>query len=101
MATKKKNQPIINDTDHEIETPEGWVIPTQNYDPKLSSYHKDTEIYILKKAGFHNFTIRKMLGEWEYLAYVNIHTLDQRWEKIDMNLFSEEVIREHIKNWSK
>jgi len=95
MATKKK-QPIINNTDYEIETSEGWIIPSKNYDPQLSSYHKDTEIYILKKDGFRDLTIRKMFGEWEYLDYVYIHTLDQVWKKIDMDLFPEEVIWVYI-----
>lgn len=100
MATKKKSQPIINNTDREIETSEGWIIPSKNYEPQLSFYHKDAKIYILKKDGFRDLTIGRMFGEWEYLDYVYIHTLYQVWKKLDMSLFPKELIENEIKKWS-
>ncbi len=99
MATKKKQQ-IINDTDHEVETPEGWIIPSKNYDPQLSSHHKNTEKYILRKEPFPDMIIRKFLGEWESLSHRDNYG-QSHWEKINMNLFPEEVIREHIAKYGE
>ncbi len=101
MATKKK-QPIINDTDHEIETSEGWIIPSKNagLSFRISSHHKDTEKYILRKEGFQDIVIRKFLGEWESLDSRNQYGQDH-WKKYDVNLFPEEVIREHIAKYGE
>lgn len=95
----KMNKQIINNTNHEITTSEGWVIPSKIYDPQLSSYHKCTERYTLKKEGFQDLKLRKMFGQWEMLAYKNHHTGDERWYKLSN--FSEEIIQKHIKLYSK
>lgn len=59
------------------------------------------ERHTLVKDGFHPIKIRKILGDWESLAYENPHTGDTRWEKINLKLFPEEVILEHIELYEK
>ena len=82
MLSKKKKPVFVNETDHEVEH-NGYIYPSKNYDPSLSSYHAETKHYILQKDGFTNVEIRKMLGVWEILSYRNKHTMGTRWKKLD------------------
>ena len=56
-----------------------------------------SEFYLLEKEGFTPMKIRKIFGEWEYLAYTN-KSLDDRWERLPQ---SEEVILEQIKKYGR
>jgi len=98
---KKTKSKFINTTDHEITDEKGYVYHSLNYNPGISSLHAEDEYYTLYKEGFQPIEIRKMFGVWEGLAYRSPHTGDERWVKYDMVLFPEEVIREHIRLYSK
>ena len=56
----------------------------------------NVECYTLRKEGFQDVKIRKILGDWEILEYENPHTGDQRWSGLN---FKEEQILEYIKKY--
>ena len=51
------------------------------------------ERHTLVKEGYSPIKIRKILGDWEYLAYKQKAYGCERWEKLTQ---SEEVIQENI-----
>jgi hypothetical protein len=56
------------------------------------------ERYTLVKEGFRPIKLRYILGDWEMLAYTNSH-LDERWEKINPEIFCEECILKYIEKY--
>ena len=51
------------------------------------------ERYTLHKDGYDPIKIRKILGDWEYLAYTQKAYGMERWEKLPQ---TEDVIQENI-----
>lgn len=91
----KKKMLFVNETDHEVEH-NGYIYPSKNYNPGLSSYHAETKRYTLCREGFPDIKLRYILGEWEMLSHVYGNG-DERWSKVE---FSEEVIQNHIQDYN-
>ena len=53
------------------------------------------ERHILHRDGWNDMRIRKILGDWEYLAYTSAN-FDERWEKLPQ---TEEQILEQIEKY--
>ena len=51
--------------------------------------------HTLRKDGWNDMMIRKILGDWEYLAYTSAN-FDERWEKLPQ---TEEQILEQIEKY--